>query len=346
MLGWTYTLYRQRLRYARITVAYDIRIVGSPLPNIPWEERPSHLSDPVWRYSLNPIIPRDAIPFANSIFNSAAVPYQGKYAGVFRCDNRRREMLLHPGFSEDGYRWTVEPDPIEWVREEGVARPAYGYDPRVGWVEDRYYVTWCNGFHGPTIGVGWTLDFKTFHMVENALLPYNRNGVLFPRKIGGRYMMLSRPSDTGHTAFGDIFLSQSEDLIYWGRHRHVMRPQEPWEATKIGAGPVPIETTEGWLVFHHGVLTSCNGYVYHFGAVMLDLDEPWKVRYRCRPYLINPRRDYECWGDVPNVTFPCAALADADTGRICIYYGGADTVTCLAFCEVGELYEYIKAHSK
>lgn len=323
-----------------------MRIVGPALPNIPWEDRTQPGRSPLWRYSKNPIIRRDEIPGANSIFNSAAVPFEGAFAGVFRCDNLNREMVLHAGFSEDGIRWDIDETPIAWRFDQpGVAEPEYGYDPRVCWIEDRYYVTWCNGYHGPTIGLGWTRDFREFHMIENALLPYNRNGVLFPRRIGGRYMMLSRPSDTGHTAFGDIFLSQSEDLVHWGRHRWVMGPREPWESTKIGAGPVPIETTEGWLLFHHGVLTSCNGYVYHFGAVLLDLDEPWNVVARCRPYLINPREIYELTGDVPNVTFPCAALADAETGRIAIYYGCADTVTGLAFGRVDEIVEYIKANA-
>lgn len=323
----------------------SIKIIGSALPNIPWEDRCNGVSTPVWRYSKNPIIPRDLLPTSNSIFNSAAVPYNGKFAGVFRCDNNRRDMILHAGFSEDGYKWNIDPEPIDWNLENGVAKPTYLYDPRVCWLEDRYYVTWCNGYIGPTIGIGYTYDFKKFSMIENALLPFNRNGVLFPRKINGRYMMFSRPSDNGHTPFGDIFLSQSEDMIYWGRHRHVMSPKEPWESTKIGAGPVPIETSEGWLMFHHGVLTSCNGYVYSFGAVILDLDEPWKIRYRCRPYLINPRELYELAGDVPNVTFPCAALADAPTGRITIYYGCADTVTGLCHTQVDELFEYIKKNS-
>jgi len=323
----------------------SIKIIGSALPNIPWEDRRDGVSTPVWRYSKNPIIPRDLLPTSNSIFNSAAVPYNGKFAGVFRCDNNRRDMILHAGFSEDGYKWNIDPEPIDWNLENGVAKPKYLYDPRVCWLEDRYYVTWCNGYIGPTIGIGYTYDFKKFSMIENALLPFNRNGVLFPRKVNGRYMMFSRPSDNGHTPFGDIFLSQSEDLIYWGRHRHVMSPKEPWESTKIGAGPVPIETSEGWLMFHHGVLTSCNGYVYSFGAVILDLDEPWKVRYRCRPYLINPREMYELAGDVPNVTFPCAALADAPTGRITLYYGCADTVTGLCHTQVDELFEYVKKNS-
>ena len=78
--------------------------------------------------------------------------------------------------------------------------------------------------------------------------------------------MLSRPSDHGHTPFGDIFYSESPDLTHWGRHRLVMRPAEGWQSTKIGAGPIPIETTEGWLLIYHGVLTSCNGFVYSMGA--------------------------------------------------------------------------------
>lgn len=314
-----------------------MKIVGPSLSNIPWQDRPAECSDAVWRYEQNPIIRRDATPTSNSVFNSAAVPYQGGFAGVFRCDDRRREMRLHAGVSDDGMAWTIEPDPIDWILPEGVDRPDYGYDPRVVWIEDRYYVTWCNGYHGPTIGLGHTTDFKTFHMVENALLPFNRNGVLFPRKIGGRYMMLSRPSDNGHTPFGEIFLSQSEDLVHWGRHRWVMKPEQPWESTKIGAGPVPIETDEGWLLIYHGVLTSCNGFVYHWGVCLLDLDEPWRVLSRSAPYLMSPQMPYEQAGDVPNVVFPCAALADSETGRIAVYYGGADTVTCLAFTTIGDL---------
>lgn len=99
-------------------------------------------------------------------------------------------------------------------------------------------------------------------------------------------------------------------------------------------------------MIYHGVLTSCNGNVYHAGAALLDLDEPWKVRYRATPYIISPQTIYECVGDVPNVVFPCAALADAPTGRIAIYYGCADTVTGLAFAHVDELIEFIKKNSE
>lgn len=321
-------------------------IIGADLPNIPWEEKPKGCNDVVWRSGQNPIIPRDLLPTSNSIFNSAVVPYKDGFAGVFRCDDKRREMLIHAGFSKDGVHWDINHEPIKFQgADEEIGQFEYAYDPRVCFIEDRYYVTWCNGYHGPTIGMAYTYDFKTFHQLENAFLPYNRNGVLFPRKINGEFLLLSRPSDTGHTSFGDIFISASKDMVYWGKHRHVMGTRGSWQSTKVGAGPVPIETKEGWLLFYHGVLTSCNGYVYHFGAALLDLDEPWKVIARTEPYLLSPQEIYECVGDVPNVVFPCATLADAETGRIAIYYGGADTVTCLAYTQVDELIEFIKSNS-
>ena len=324
-----------------------LKIAGAALPNMPWENRPESCSDVLWRYSANPVIPRDLLPDSNSIFNSAVVPFKDGYAGVFRVDDKNRRMTLHAGFSKDGLKWDMNPDTIKF---EGaapeVAEWGYGYDPRVAEIDGRYYVSWCNDHHGPTIGLAWTDDFVTFHQLENAFLPYNRNGVLFPKKINGRFAMLSRPSDTGHTAFGDIFYSESPDLEFWGRHRHVMAPAEfiesAWQCMKIGAGPVPIETSEGWLLIYHGVLHSCNGYVYAFGSALLDLEQPWKVLARSGQYLISPREIYELTGDVPNVTFPCASLHDPETGRIAIYYGCADTVTGLAFGYIPEIIEFTK----
>ena len=320
---------------------------ASPIKNIPWENRPEGCRDIVWRYSANPIIPRNLIPSSNSIFNSAVVAFRDGFAGVFRCDNKKRQMTLHRGHSPDGIHWEIDDEPIKWICNDAeLAHFEHRYDPRVTWLEDRYYVTWCNGYHGPTIGIGYTFDFVNFYFLENALLPYNRNGVLFPRKINGKYILLSRPSDRGHTSFGDIFLSHSLDLIHWGEHRFVMAPIGGWQSTKVGAGPIPIETPEGWLLFYHGVLTSCNGFVYSFGAALLDLEDPWKVIYRSSPYLLSPQTIYECVGDVPNVVFPSAALYDQPSGRIAIYYGGADTVSALAFAYLNEVIEFLKTNSE
>ena len=310
---------------------------------IPWESRPPGSEAIVWRSSRNPIIGRDLLPRSNSIFNSAVVPFGDGFAGVFRVDDTARTMDLHAGRSSDGVTWQIDPRPISFHPVDGRVGElqqsfVHAYDPRVTWLEDRYYVTWCNGYHGPTIGVGYTHDFETFHQLDNAFLPFNRNGVLFPRRIGDRYAMLSRPSDNGHTPFGDIFYSESPDLVHWGRHRHVMSPQPwTWGSTKIGAGPTPIETDEGWLLIYHGVLTSCNGFVYSMGAALLDLDEPWKVIARGRDYLLSPQVSYEQVGDVPNVVFPCAALVDHEADRVTIYYGAADTVTCIAHGYLSEI---------
>ncbi|NDJ52853.1 MAG: glycosidase [Chloroflexi bacterium] len=323
--------------------------VGSPLPNLPWEDRPTGNQDVVWRSQRNPIIPRDLLPISNSIFNSAVVPYEDGFAGVFRVDDKCRTMQIHSGRSLDGINWTLSEDRIQFLahddRTKQILDFEHNYDPRVLWLEDRYYVTWCNGYHGPTIGVGYTHDFETFYQMENAFQPFNRNGVLFPRKIDGKYAMLSRPSDNGHTPFGDIFYSESPDMVHWGVHRYVMGASNGWQATKIGAGPIPIETSEGWLLIYHGVLTSCNGFVYSFGAALLDLDEPWRVIARGEPYLLAPQAEYERTGDVPNVAFPCAALVDAATDRIAIYYGGADTVVALAFAYVNEIVDFVKSNS-
>ena len=311
---------------------------------IPWQERPAGTSGPLWRSDRNPIIRRDLLPRSNSIFNSAVVPFEDGYAGVFRVDDRTRTMDLHAGFSarrrrlahrRAAHRFAPADARVPEIQERFV----HAYDPRVTWLEDRYYVTWCNSYngHGPTIGLAWTHDFRSFTQLDNAFLPFNRNGVLFPRRIGGAYAMLSRPSDDGHTPFGDIYYSESPDLVHWGRHRHVMAPVPwTWQSTKVGAGPTPIETAEGWLLIYHGVLTSCNGFVYSMGVALLDLDQPWKVIARGRDYLLSPQTAVRAGRRRAQRRLP---LRRARRWRpaSAIYYGAADTVTCLAHGYVSEL---------
>ena len=315
-----------------------------PLHSIPWQERPAGCRSVLWRYSGNPVVHADSLPNSNSIFNSAVVPFQDGYAGIFRVDDQGRNMSLHTGFSRDGFVWEITPDALSFTSEP-VDAPRYetGYDPRICRIDGRFLITWCNCAMRayPSIGIASTEDFRHFERSEDAFLPYNRNGVLFPRKINGEYVMLSRPSDNWHTPFGDIFLSHSPDLVYWGRHRLVMKPLHPWEALKIGAGPVPIETSEGWLLIYHGVIRSCSGFLYSMGAALLDLDQPWKVIACGRNYLLAPSAPYERIGDVPNVVFPCATLTSSD-GRIAIYYGCADTCVGICFGRINEILEFIR----
>ena len=98
-------------------------------------------------------------------------------------------------------------------------------------------------------------------------------------------------------------------------------------------------------MFYHGVITTCNGFRYSMGAAILDKDNPAKVLYRTRPYLLAPAAPYELQGDVPNVVFPCAALHNEETGHVAVYYGCADTVVGLAFGYVNEIIEFTKQNS-
>ena len=323
-----------------------VKLYCDPLPGIPWQDKPAGCTGPLWRYTQNPVIGRNPLPGVARVFNSAVTPYQDGYIGVFRGEQTNGIPYIYLGRSADGIHWDFEPDKIRFVNEAGEPfMPPYAYDPRLVKVEDAYYIIWCQDAYGAAIGMARTTDFKTFTRVENPFLPFNRNAVLFPRKVGGKYKLLSRPSDSGHTPFGDIYISESPDMKYWGCHRHVMgKSNNWWENVKIGGGAAPIETSEGWLLFYHGVTGTCNGFVYSIGGAILDREEPSKVLYRCGTYLLTPETEYEERGFVPNVCFPCATLQDADTGRIAIYYGCADSYVGMAFTTADEVVDYIKAH--
>lgn len=319
------------------------------LPNIPWQEKPEGLKGaPVWKYSKNPIIDRNPLENVARIFNSAVVAYEGSFIGVFRGEQTNGIPYIYMGRSQDGIHWSFDKEKIHFVNEEGESfDPKYAYDPRLVKVEDTYYVIWCTDFYGAAIGLAKTTDFKTFVRIENPFIPFNRNAVLFPRKINNNFMLLSRPSDSGHTPFGDVFLSESPDMTYWGKHRHVMGKGEAWwESVKVGGGAAPIETDEGWLMFYHGVSGTCNGFVYSIGGAILDIDNPSIVKYRCENFLVTPTEWYEERGFVPNVCFPCATLQDTDRGRIAIYYGAADSYVALAFTMLDDVVNYIKDNSK
>ena len=322
----------------------SINIIGGNLPNIPWQEKPANAHEPMWRHAQNPIIGWNPTKTSGRIFNSGVVPYGDGFTGIFRGDRTCIFPQLFFGTSKDAIHWDIEDDYIKWVDENGDAyQPRYAYDPRLLELDGVYYIIWCTDFSGPALGLGRTTDFKTFTRLDNPFFPFNRNGVLFPRKINGNYVLLSRPSDNGHTPFGDIFVSESPDLVYWGKHRKVMSVSGNswWQSTKIGAGPIPIETDKGWLLFYHGVVNTCNGFVYSFGAALLDTDTPSKVLLRGDAPLISPQMDYETVGFVPNVCFPCAALSDAATGRIAVYYGAADSTIAVAYTTADEIYHWL-----
>ncbi len=312
------------------------------IPNLPWQTKPAASDEVIWRYDGNPIITGHVIPGMQAVYNSATAVMNGRFLGVFRVENRTRHSMLHLGRSDDGISWTLDPErlPLDGGYP-GCPEIENQIDPRVTQIGEWYYICWCNWIHGPMVGLARTRDFVTFEQYENSFLPFNRNAVLFPRKFGDEYAMLSRPSNLGHTECGDIFLSHSKDLTYWGRHRLLLpRGKYWWDSLKVGAGPVPIETSAGWLVLYHGVLSTCSGSVYSIGTCLLDRDDPSKLLARSKHFALCPEMTYETTGFVPNVCFPTAALCDGATGRLAIYYGAADTHVALAFATTDELIDF------
>lgn len=320
----------------------------APKLNIPWEDKPKDCPTPVWRYSKNPIVKRNPIRNVSRVFNSAVVPFEGEFVGIFRGDTFTTIPNLFIGRSKDGINFKFDENPIEILDKNGkILKFEYAYDPRLIEIEGTFYITFCTSMHGPTLCVVKTQDFKEFRFVSLPFLPFNRNGVFFPKKINGDYLLLSRPSDNGHTPFGDIFLSRSKDLVDFGRHSFVLGAgYEWWCGTKVGAGCNPIETDLGWLLFIHGTTTTCSGLVYSIGAVILDKEDPSKVLYRCSPFLLTPETEHETNGFVPNVLFPTSALVDGETGRIAIYTGAADTYIELLFTDIDTVLDYIVKNAR
>ena len=98
------------------------KIIGNSLKNIPWQEKPENYNMPIWRYTQNPIINRNDIPSSNSIFNSAVVPFEDGFAGVFRCDSKCVSMDIFAGFSKDGIHWEINHEPITFEGDSEVTR--------------------------------------------------------------------------------------------------------------------------------------------------------------------------------------------------------------------------------
>ena len=109
-----------------------VKIIGEPLKSIPWQEKPDHYEGVIWRHDLNPITPRNPTQKTGRIFNSAVVPYNGEFVGVFRADQKHMKAFLHMGWSKDALHWEFSDSEIHWKDEEGNPDdPYYAYDPRI-----------------------------------------------------------------------------------------------------------------------------------------------------------------------------------------------------------------------
>jgi len=154
----------------------------------------------------------------------------------------------------------------------------------------------------------------------------NKDAVILPRKVSDRYVMF-------HRIDPDICITYSDDLRHWSDIKAIVGPRMgKWDCLKVGAAGPPIEVNEGWLFIYHGVNFE---RIYRLGVLLLDKDDPERVLYRSERPILEPTTDYECFGIVPNVVFSCGAILM--DGQLLIYYGGADTVICVATCDLSEL---------
>jgi len=311
------------------------------------------------RHPANPVLSAGDVPYRSTlVFNAGFARFQGRYVCVFRndyCDDSRPPRVvgtnLGLSFSDDGVKWNVTDRPCYELRTQEIQR---AYDPRLTVMDGRCYMCFAaDTRHGIRGGIAVTDDFESWQLLS-LTVPDNRNMVLLPERIGGRYVRLERPMPIygrGPENF-DIWLSDSPDLRYWGNSRLVLGSEQvPFTNNKIGPGAPPVRTDRGWLAVIHAVDKddSRSGWGwsgnwtkrYSAGLMLLDLQQPWKViGLSRRPLLVpEPPYDYETTGGYRDyVIFPTGMILE-DDGEVKIYYGAADTVIALATADVHDLLE-------
>ncbi len=298
----------------------------------------SHL---LQRYNENPVLTAAAFPRpVNSVFNSGIAKWKDQYVLLTRVEDLGGSSFLWTARSEDGLNFTPDPEPALLPAREGVyalVEDCSIEDPRITPLEGSFYISYVGYSNHDCVSIlARTQDFSKFERVSILGIPENKDVVLFPEKIGGCYAKLDRPM-TQTSQRGDMWISFSPDLVYWGNPRPVMQTrQRKWDCAKIGAGAPPIKTSEGWLVIYHGVRPTSSGSIYRLGAVLLDLDQPWKVVGRSEQAILSPIAAEDYLGNVSNVVFTCGAILEED-GELKVYYGAADQVICLATGPVADV---------
>jgi len=313
------------------------------------------------RHPANPILTRSDVPAAvpeledaTSVFNPGAVEHEGRIRLLLRVQSRGRRTFLLPASSRDGVSFEVEPRVVEFPEIERTCGTVHHiYDPRITCLDDQFYIVFAvDTDEGCRLGTARTRDFEEFEFLAIGSDPDVRNGVLFPERSGGRFLRLDRPNAVrlpGEASTGsEIVLSSSDDLLHWTREGSVIGGREHYWDERVGSGPPPVKTRQGWLHLYHGVATHFGAAnVYQVGALLLDLDDPTRVLGRTRNNILEPRELYEQVGQVPNVVFPGGMVVrDVDgegfavpDAEVLLYYGAADTSVALATSTVARLIE-------
>ena len=242
--------------------------------------------------------------------------------------------------SRDGIHFTVEPHvafgPLVALEEYGVE------DPRITFIDGTFHVTYVSVSRwGITTSLATTSDFVTFDRKGVILLPDHKDVVIFPEKIGGKYVALTRPMPQSFARIFGIWIAFSDDLKEWGGHQPLAMPRwDQWDELRTGASAVPFRTERGWLELYHGVDRNTT---YAMGALLLDLDDPRKVIARSPKPILKPTEVYETTGLFNDTVFSCGHIRlDAQRDHIRLYYGAADSVVAAADFDVREILDSLE----
>ena len=323
-----------------------------------------HTNPIVHRFEGNPILTAADVPFPCELAMNAGVSiFDGKYVMAFRFDSiPGRERFAYSGtglaWSKDGIKWDVEKErchfhyqgyDLDWVN-----------DARLTVIDGKLYLSFCfNTLHGERPGIAVWKGGTDFEVICLGI-PAQRNLILCPEKINGKYWRLERPV-TRRPVY-DIWISFSEDLVHWGEAELLLGMEDvPFATMKIGGSAPPVKTDRGWLMTFHAVDNDPAREVvytrpwechwisrYTMGAALLDLNDPQKVIAMTRKPLLVPEMDYET-GDTEkffreNVVFPCGALPDGDSLRL--YYGAGDYSTCMARIRWTDLWDALTPYER
>jgi beta-1,2-mannobiose phosphorylase / 1,2-beta-oligomannan phosphorylase len=333
------------------------------------------------KYPKNPILsPDPKSSWESACRSNPAAWYDGqKVRLLYRAgpDDDRHPIYVGLAESTDGFKFKrASKQPVFGPSKDGFDAGCIE-DPRIIQLDGVFYMTYAARMYPPgpywkkimplnayvpenmkgdtaPAAVKWNLtrsglaatsDFRNWSRlgpITSAVVD-DRDAIIFPEKIGGRFAMLHRPSSWIGPKYGcekpSIWLSFSDDLLNWPEEHLLAKPAFDWEAAKIGGSTPPIRTDKGWLTLYHGVDSKS---VYRTGALLLDLNNPLKILGRTPEPILEPETEEECKGLVDNVVFPCGNVVIGDT--LFVYYGAADTCCCVATAKLGELVDYVLAN--
>lgn len=300
------------------------------------------------RFDSNPIItPREGIKWEEKgTFNPAAIYEEGSVHILYRAVSNDRISRIGYARSEDGF-YIVERlhEPVYSPREAFELKTVEGNgsgceDPRITKISDRFYLCYT-AYNGKEARVAITSisikDFlsKNWNWGKPILMTqpgiFDKDGSIFPEKINGKYAIFHRPGDS-------IWLDFVDELNFgdgrWLKGDEIIKPRpDMWDNARVGISSAPIKTSEGWLVLYHGIKDP--EHAYKASAMLLSLDDPRKILAIYREPLFEAVMKYEKEGPVPDVIFPCGAVAIGD--ELFVYYGGADYVVGVSTCNINEL---------